>query len=255
MINIVRNGIVRREVWFDGPWETTGADLLVFYSFSQPMGSGKARDVYSLEIDLQRQEAEIWKDFKSNTRNEINRSKKDGARFEVWPNPTEEVLGKFLESYRAWAIERGRYGGDPVWMSEYAQQGALMLTRVTTTDGTPLAWHSHYRSATWVRLLHSISQAAGADSDQRKMIGQANRYLHWMDMLEYRRQGIAHFDFGGWYHGDTDEKLLRINSFKEGFGGAKTHRYHSMRAVSLKGVLFLKARALLKRNHDLVHFV
>src|SRR5947209_19174826 len=110
MIDIIRNKIVRREVWFDEPCEPTGADLMVFYSFSQAMGPGEVRDVYSLEIDLRHEPSEIWKGFRATTRNEINRSENDALRFEVWSEPTKEVLNDFLEYYRSWATERRRYG-------------------------------------------------------------------------------------------------------------------------------------------------
>jgi hypothetical protein len=76
-----------------------------------------------------------------------------------------------------------------------------------------------------------------------------------MDLLECRKLGIERFDFGGWYNGTTDEKLLRINAFKEQFGGVKTRRYHSMLAASGKGRLYLKLRERLKGRRGLVHFV
>lgn len=255
MIDIAQKGIRRREVWFDEPWETKGADLMVFYCASQALGAGQVRDVYSLEIDLQQQEDDIWKGFKSNTRNEINRSKKDGIVFEAWTNPSPEIFQQFLNFYREWATERGRYGVGATWFSEYARHNVICLTRASSPDHTPLVWHSYLKVEDRVRLLHSVSRVNTVDPEFRKVIGRANRFLHWMDILEWRNRGVRQYDFGGWYHGNEDEKLLRINAFKEGFGGTQTHRYHSMRAVSLMGTLFLKTRALVKGNRELVHYI
>ncbi len=103
--------------------------------------------------------------------------------------------------------------------------------------------------------MHSVSMGGEATSEERKRIGWANRFLHWMDMLECRKLGIARLDFGGWYSGTTDEKLLRINEFKEQFGGCKTRRYHSMLPASTKGKLYLLARERLKGGRGLVHYV
>jgi hypothetical protein len=49
--------------------------------------------------------------------------------------------------------------------------------------------------------------------------------------------------------------LLGINAFKEQFGGRRTVRYHSLRANSTKGKLYLEARRLLARDSALPHYV
>ena len=255
MIDIPRNLIVRRELWFDEPWQRDGADLLVFYHWSQPVNPRASVEVCSLEVDLLRKPEELWKCVNSTTRNSVNRAKAEGLSHQVWANPPRDVLDEFFEFKRRFDAGRGMESADPVWMYAYAEQGALILSRACTSDGMPLVWHSYARTPGWVRLLHSASLLAEADRNHRELISRANRYLHWRDMLECRELGSRRMDFGGWYNGTADEKLLRINAFKEQFGGAKNLRYHSMLPASTWGYLFLKAREYLKGESGLVNFV
>jgi hypothetical protein len=255
LVEIRRKWIVRREVWFDEPWERDGADLIVFYHWSEAISPFPALDVHSLELDLTQAPSSIWKGFTATARNLINRGGKDGLSFQMWTGPPRKVIDQFFAFRRRFALERGVSSADPTWMYAYAAQGALILTLASAPDGSALVWHSYSRVPGWVRLLHSVSLSGESDPEERKRIGCANRFLHWMDVLECQRLRIEHYDFGGWYSGTSDEKLLRINSFKEQFGGRRTHRYHSMLAPSAKGKLYLMARRTLKRDSSLVHYV
>lgn len=254
MIEIRRKFIVRRDLWFDEPRDDRGADLMVFYHWSEAVDPAAALEVHSLEIDLSEDPARIFGRFSDTTRNEINRAAKEGISFQLRADPPRETIEEFFSFYRRFSADRGLGSADPVWMHDYAAQGALILSWACAPDGAPLVWHSYSRVAGWIRLLHSVSPGESGPA-QRKMTGWANRRLHWMDMLEARRLGIGRFDFGGWYSGSTDQKLLRINAFKEQFGGCKTRRYHSMLPVSAKGKLYLETRRRLKGANGLVHFV
>ena len=256
MIDIRRKSVLCREVWFDEPWSAEGADLVMFYHWSRPENPDYVRDVHSLELDLTIDDSELLKGFTASTRNQINRARREAVQFYAWVDPDEQVLNRFVQFLVEFATERGLGEGVPLWMRDYAAQGALLLTNAAGADGNALVWHSYYRGGDWVRQLHSVSRFAGeADKEARNAIGRANRFLHWADMIECRRIGVRKFDFGGWYSGDSDQKLLRVNAFKEEFGGRQTLRYHSMLPVSLKGKLFLKGREYLRGDSGLLHVV
>ena len=57
------------------------------------------------------------------------------------------------------------------------------------------------------------------DARHRNLIGHANRYLHFLDMLYLKDLGIESLDLGGYALNTTDEHLRHINEFKDGFGG------------------------------------
>ena len=116
MIEIRRKLIVRREVWFDEPWKDAGADLIVFYHWSEALNPRAAQEVHSLEIDLTRDESAIWKGFTATTRNLINRGTKEGLSFQSWTAPPPPVVDEFFAFRRQFAAERGMSSADPAWM-------------------------------------------------------------------------------------------------------------------------------------------
>lgn len=251
MVDIRNKTLVFREVWYDETWSPENADLILFYHWNEPVQGASSTDVHSLEIDLQQPEEEIWRGFTASTRNQINRAGREGMTTDIWLQPAEAVIGEFLAFFRQFTSERSLGSDDPLWMHDYASQGALTLTRAQDKEGQTMVWHSYFRNAVWARQLQSASLYASENKEVRNAVARANRYLHWRDMTAFRETGIAHFDFGGWYNGQSDEKLLRINAFKEEFGGVKTHRYHSTMPVSLKGKMFLKARDVLRGDTEL----
>jgi hypothetical protein len=79
-------------------------------------------------------------------------------------------------------------------------------------------------------------------------IGRANRLHHWSDMLRFRGEGFGIYDFGGWYAGTQDETLLRINRFKERFGGELVVQYNCDQAITWKGALGLWFKRRIHSN-------
>jgi lipid II:glycine glycyltransferase (peptidoglycan interpeptide bridge formation enzyme) len=61
--------------------------------------------------------------------------------------------------------------------------------------------------------------------------------MYWRDMLRFKASGISTFDFGGYYLGSDDEEKLRINGFKEEFGGRVIQEFNCEKALTLKGEL------------------
>ena len=115
-----------------------------------------------------------------------------------------------------------------------------------------LVYHANYCDDGRVTGLESISLfRQHEDSTIRNMIGRANRYLVWSDILRYQEQGLKLFDFGGWYQG-TDQAMLKINEFKSGFGGQVLQEYQCEQILTFKGWLVLTIANLLKRSKLLV---
>lgn len=257
MIEIQRKWALCHDVWFDEPWSPTGGDLILFYHWKEPVNRSAQAEVHSLEIGLTEEESSIFGRFTSSTRNQVNRAKKEGVVFESWTAPPAGIIDEFFSFFTQFTRERGleETATDSEWLRRYAAQDGILLTRASDASGKTLVWHSYYRNPQWVRQLQSVSFfSSNQEKEERNAVARANRFLHWMDMLECRRLGISHFDFGGIYSGDSDEKLLRVNAFKQEFGGTRTLRYHSILPISLKGKALLKARQLRGKT-PLIHIV
>lgn len=87
----------------------------------------------------------------------------------------------------------------------------------------------------------------------RNLIGRANRFHHWQDMLRFKQAGIRVYDFGGWYQGTTDTEKLGINRFKAEFGGTVVTNYNCKLLLTAKSRWLVNAgkwfeRAMQPRN-------
>jgi hypothetical protein len=66
-------------------------------------------------------------------------------------------------------------------------------------------------------------------------------------MLRFRDLGCTTYDLGGWYAGKTDTHQLRINAFKEEFGGRVVQNFNCIEAVTIKGKIADTVFSLLSR--------
>jgi len=89
----------------------------------------------------------------------------------------------------------------------------------------------------------------------RSLTGRANRLQHWRDMLRFKSSGVVSYDFGGWYEGREDQDRLRINSFKEEFGGQVLKAFNWIRPMTLRGRAYLYARLVRHPSKRLIHMV
>ncbi len=97
----------------------------------------------------------------------------------------------------------------------------LVVTKAVIGN-EPLVMHGYIvdRKIGRVRLLFSASQPRSkVDADKNALLGRANRFLHFEDMLYFKAENFDVYDFGGYAKDTTDQALQGINRFKDGFGG------------------------------------
>jgi len=237
------------ELWFDEP-EPQGRrhDVVVRYRAPEPSPAGRNEDFHSLQIDLSQSLDDIFLGFARNTRAQIRKSLEgDALQFEFIENPSVEQLQGFIDFYNVFARGKGVDVLRRPQLEAYGRSGRFSLNRVFNS-GRTLAWHSTLRWGGFVGLVHSASHFRACDDELRKLIGRANRRLHWEEFQHFRTKGFRVYDFGGWYTGSTEVQKLMINRFKEGFGGKKVRQY----TVTEHRSLFAKSLAAL---NDLWSFV
>jgi hypothetical protein len=163
---------------------------------------------------------------------------KDGVRYEVIATAPAAV-DEFAGYYAQFAALKGLPPLYRDYLHALARARALDLS-VVRHEGEILVWHAYHRGRERVRLLHSVSlYRTTENSARRNLVGRANRYHHWQDMARFRAEGIALYDFGGWYEGARDEEKVRINAFKEEFGGTIVPTFTCQQAVTRRGRLAL----------------
>lgn len=213
----------------------------------RPLGRMVCREFYTILLDLSRGEGELFSGIKKGTRYEIRRAEaKDGLAYEAFDAGGHEALAEFGDFYDRFAAQKGQPQLNRQWLSAMAGAGLITLTRVSGGAGEPLVWHAYRRGRNRVTLLHSASlYRATTDRALRGKVGRANRYQHWRDILRFKAELVGLYDMGGWYKGETDEERLRINRFKEEFGGKVVRNYICERGLTFRGRLFLQLRQRL----------
>jgi hypothetical protein len=244
MITFQRGPVRIAELWFDeepdGP-----VDILRFRQRPKLPDGATGTPFLTRLVDLTRPADEILTGFKKDTQYEIRRAASKDRLIYAPTADTVAALPRFREFYDAFARRKGLPLIDADVLGRYAGAGMLAFSAVTLEDRTPLVWHAYIRRPGRVRLLHSASRfRESGDSAFRNMVGRANRFHHWKDILHFKVDGIAIYDLGGWYEGTEDVERLKVNAFKEEFGGAMLEEFDGELLVTWKGRLYATLRML-----------
>jgi hypothetical protein len=235
------------ELFFDEEPASPDVDIIEHLQRSRPVPGVRCSDFYTIHIDLTRDADALFADLSKTCRYKVRRAERDELKEDAWMPARDEPVDEFIEFFDRFASGKQLEPAPADRLHALGKAGVLDLSAVTRHDEV-LVWHAYLRAGNRARLLHSASLfREQCDTATRNMIGRANRYLHWRDILRYRDAGIPLFDFGGWYEGQDDEDLLRINAFKEEFGGRVVREFHCAVPVSVRGRIVLLARRLRNR--------
>ncbi|MBD2678364.1 MULTISPECIES: hypothetical protein [Nostoc] len=229
------------EVWFDeNPEELSNVDVVHYRQLLHPIKGGQSDEFYTRLIDLTKSHDELWECISSNDRYKIRRAEqKDHIIYEYWEKIDSDTLNDFSDFYDSFASQKGLTKINRAQLQNRADAGVIDISRVKLKDGESLVWHVYYRTKNRVRLLHSASLKKNDDTSYQSILGRANRYHHWQDIVRFKNLGISTYDFGGWYIGNTDREKLGINQFKEKFGGEVVKNFNCVYGITLKGKLYL----------------
>lgn len=247
---VYRNKLIRiLEGWHGEEPEATDVDIIRRFQQPQPIAGMICRDFYTILIDLNNDQAALLQNIKPDTRYEIRRSTREGFVYHLWTGQAPPVFSEFCDYYDEFALRKSQRQLRRDWLSLLSANGSLNLSRIAEASGETLIWHAYHRGQSRATLLYSASLVpAGAASAQRNRVGRANRFQHWQDILRFKAAGLAQYDFGGWYEGQSDQKRLQINKFKEEFGGEIVRNFICERPLTWKGSLFLRVRKSLLGN-------
>jgi hypothetical protein len=236
------------EFYFKEEAAPVGLDIVRYQARLEPVEGSACEQRHTILMNLGLDEAALFSAMNRTTRYQISRSEKENINCVVSLNPDEEVMAAFAAFWAVFAPSKGLPALNVTRVNGMRAAGSLALSRAVSDTGETLVWHSYIRTGEWARLLHSASLFRSADADFGSLVARANRMLHWHDMKTFRQQGQAIYDFGGWYGGQTDQGLLNINRFKEGFGGEVVPVYYADQASSLRGSVALGLKRLWSKS-------
>jgi hypothetical protein len=216
VIKKYKGGLKAKEIWFSSKVNLLNCLSITVYKQLdleiKSIGFFFKKVFFTLHSDLTLSEDEVVKKFSSTIRNEIKRSEREGSVFNF-----SEQKESFISLYNDFAKQREIA---LLTIERLAELNSNLILTSTSMDGTIIAVHSYLvdYDLKKVRLLHSGTQRFSEELD-RNMIARSNKFLHYMDMLQFKRDGFQIYDWGGIAFNTQDKGLQGINKFKESFGG------------------------------------
>src|SRR5712691_506245 len=248
MIRINGRGAVDGEVWCDEePPGDSGVDIVLYCQREAPIADARTAPFLSLVTDLSVEEDAITDKFGTDCRYKIRRAEtKDGMRMEFITDP-EARLDEFRAFYDAFAGEKSLEPCDRQWLVAACQARQLALTSASR-NGEALVWHAYVMSGKTARLQYTGSRFRNRENDYRALVGRANRWLHWREMLRFKEMGIKRYDWGGLFEDESVPERAGINQFKKDFGGQQVRTYDCTVPVTLRGRIWLALRDAWRRR-------
>ena len=242
MIRIKGRGAVYGEVWYDEePPRDSGVDILVYRQRSAPIADGRTTPFLTMVTDLSVEQDAITGKFGKDCRYKIRRAEtKDGLRMEFITDPASR-LDEFRAFYDAFARQKAVAPSYHQWLVAACKAGQLVLTSASRNDEA-LVWHAYLICGKAAWLQYTGSCFRNKDNDYRALVGRANRWLHWREMLRFKGMGIVRYDWGGLFEDESVAERAGINQFKKDFGGQPVRTDDCTVPVTIKGRIWLPLR-------------
>jgi len=235
------------EQWLDEPIVRPAAcDVLLLQQYTRVPDGALCEPFRSLVLDLSCSEEQLLQGLNRDTKYKVRRAEtKDHVVCIHEPVADEALCRQFSAFHDEFAASKGVGRVSVSELLARGRAGALRISRAVYRDVT-VVWHVHAATPETATLLYSASHFRNlVDNDVRAAVGRANRLLHWSDILKCKGDGLKVYDFGGWYAGTEDDALLKINQFKEGFGGTHVEQINAAMALSVRGWIYLKLRRIV----------
>jgi len=220
-----RKGLAFGELVYEPvPTRVPKVDILRITAPSElPDVTPPARRSNTLVIDLRQEEQALFADMDKNTRYEIKRARREALEYQLVSDCTEDAISRFCDYYDRFAAHKKLRPIFRERLHKLASGEMLILTSALSGDGETLVWHAYMRCTDRVLLLYSASFFRQMEvSTDRRLVGRANRYTHWEDILAFRQMGLGIYDMGGIDVAGRSPETSNIAVFKRGFGGTVT---------------------------------
>ncbi len=248
MIRIEGRAAVYGEVWYEEePAGDSGVDIVLYRQREAPIADARTTPFLSMVTDLSVTEDAITERFGKDCRYKIRRAEtKDGLRMEFLTDP-ESRLDEFCAFYDAFAKQKSVAPSYHQWLVAACKARQLVLTSASR-NGEALVWHAYLISGKAAWLQYTGSCFRNKDNDYRALVGRANRWLHWKEMLRFKEMGMERYDWGGLFEDESVPENAGINRFKKDFGGQQVRTYDCTVPVTLKGRIWLPLRDAWRRR-------
>ena len=188
-------------------------------------------------IDLTQDLETIWdKIDRKSTRYSINKAYK--YQIEVKKNSNYE---DFFNLYKEFVAIKGFGSLFDVGIQKLKTIEKWGTLFTSEYKGELLGGHLYLEDNDNILLWISASKRLTVDKDKARLIGHANRLVHWEAIKYAKKRGIREFNWGGLWPEEcakNDNEKRAINSFKLSFGGdiVTSYTYNKFYSKSYKAL-------------------
>src|SRR5258708_7485951 len=249
MIRIRGRSAVYGEVWYDEELpRDPGVDIVLYRQRETPIADARTTPFLTMVSDLAGGADAIAEKFGKDCRYKIRRAEaKDGLRMEFITDP-ESRLDEFSAFFDAFARQKSHWPCDRQWLLAACKARQLVLTSASQ-NGEALVWHAYLTSGRAAWLQYTGSCFRNKENDYRALVGRANRWLHWREMLQFKEMGIKRYDWGALSEDKPIPETAGTNRFKKAFAGQQLRTYDCTVPAPLKGPTCLPLRDVWRRRH------
>jgi len=223
-----------KEVHFsDHPYDVEECDAICFPLCRNKVtvdGFDRKESLTSI-IDLTQHLDTIWYNMdKKSSRYAIKKAQRDGVEFKVNQNYDE-----FYHINETFVKQKGfgpLLGIRSINLDVIKRYGTLFTSEY---KGDVLSGHLYLEDEDNIKLWLSASKRLEVDRERARLIGNANRLLHWEAIKYAKGRGIRVFDWGGLWpeeEANNDARKKTINFFKQSFGGTTVICYNYRKIYS-----------------------
>jgi hypothetical protein len=241
-----RKGPLRySEVWFNevsqnGNWQDRYGDVdaIVFHESRVPVSPRSIpfrNGVVALKPDLDL----LFAMFNSGFRNEVRRARKEGivaGRCIAVDN-----IGNFYAAYARFCRSKNIAALSHALLQHYARARYLFVSEATLGAKAVQA-HIYFAGTDEAMLLASFPLCADVPS---KVMGWANRALHWADIVQFKEAGLLRCNLGGMGNPVTENNRA-IVAFKNEMCPNEVVYYQDAVAVSLLGKCYFWSKKFMR---------
>ena len=217
----------RKEFWFyDGEDLKKGAYNMFSAANKITGGSIQYLQKYqTTEIDLLKTEEELFKAIHSTFRYDIRTAEKQNFQCLSFLHPTNEDCETLIRAYNAFANSKGLNPYNRRWVFALKHSGNLYFTKILLGN-IVLTTHVYLFDKTNILLTNSFHNS---EFTNERIRSEANKLLHWKDILLFKSMNFKKYDFGG----INPEKLPGVSKFKLNFGGDVKEKYRYINTSDL----------------------
>jgi len=217
----------RKEIWFyDGEPVSEGTYNTFSAAKKNTGGHAKFGEKYLTSVvDLKKTEDELFKAIHPTYRYDIRSAEKKNMSFITILKPDKRNCEDLFKSYNSFAKAKGVPALKAKSILVLRETGNVCMTKILLND-VEISTHTYLYDKKTVSLASSFHNIHFTDD---KIRSEANKYLHWKDILLFKSMGFEEYDFGGL----NQKKFPGITKFKESFGGTTVENYRFIKTSSI----------------------